>query len=97
MKTINDLTADELRGLIADLQHGVRYNDIKVKYNIPKMVFTPSTISECEKLIAEKDPAPTSTEKKFTGYHSIQHTTQQQHEQLMTLGVNVNEQGHYIW
>lgn len=54
-KTLNQLTIDELKNFILDLQSGVRYNDIKAKYNMPQFVFTNDTIAQCKHLIAEKE------------------------------------------
>lgn len=55
IRTLNDLTVDELKGMISDLQNGVRYNDIKVKYQIPNFIFTRDTMIQCRDLITERD------------------------------------------
>lgn len=61
-RTLNDLTVEELRGLITDLQCGMRYNDIKAKYQTPSLIFTADTISTCENLIsAKRQAAPITT------------------------------------
>lgn len=66
-KTLNQLTIDELQNFILDLQSGVRYNDIKAKYNMPQFVFTNDTIAQCKQLILEKKfTEPRKTVKPLT-------------------------------
>lgn len=55
-RTLNDFTTEELHNLIADLQAGVRYNDLKIKYSIPYFTFTTNTISDCKDIIAKREP-----------------------------------------
>lgn len=60
-RTLNDFSVEELKNLISDLQIGVRYNDLKIKYSIPGFAFTPNTIAECKALIAQKTPKASIT------------------------------------
>ena len=94
-KTIKELTIEELNSIVTDLEKGVRYNDVKAKYNLASNAVNANTIAECRKLIAElTPPAPART---FTGYYGVEHTTPEEHEQLLALGVIVDEDGNYCW
>jgi hypothetical protein len=89
-RTLNDLSVEELRGVIADLNANVRYNDIKTKYGLVQMSFTANTIPECEKLIAEKSV------KKFTGFLNI-HSDPVLQQKAIDGGATVDANGNYIW
>lgn len=95
IKTLNDLEPNELRGIISDLKKGVRYNEIKQKYNMPKLVFTTNTIAECEKLIAEKEPV--QLPKKCTGVANINNQTEEQKAALLHSGATIDKEGYFVW
>lgn len=60
-RTLNELTLEELKSLLSDLNQGIRYNDLKIKYNLNILNY--SSTAECKKLIEEKSPkaAPAAT------------------------------------
>ena len=95
-KTIKELTVEELRQVVSDLKSGVRYNEIKTKYNLASNAVSANTITECEKLIAELTPAPAAP-KQFTGFYGIKNTTPEEHKDLIARGVTVDENGYYCW
>lgn len=67
-KIINELTVDELKNLLADLEQGIAYNDIKAKYDLGFTKFNDEFKVECNKLIAEKSfekKGMSDYEKKF--------------------------------
>lgn len=94
-KIIKELTIDELKNVVTDLEKGMKYNDVKAKYNLASNAVNYNTIAECKKLIEELTPTPEPT--KFTGYYGIQHTTPEEHEHLLSIGVIVDENGYYCW
>lgn len=95
MKAIKDLTIDELKNVVTDLEKGVKYNEVKAKYNLASNAVNYNTIAECKKLIEELTPTPEPT--KCTGYYGVKHTTPEEHAKLLACGVKVSEQGYYIW
>lgn len=92
MRTIKELTVEELQNVIKDLQNGARYNDVKAKYNLVPTAVSASTISECEKLLAELQPK----EKKFTGYLNTSSDPVLQ-QKALDGGARVDANGNYIW
>lgn len=94
-KILNDLSVEELQSIINDLQHGVRYNDIKAKYNLAPNAVTANTLHDCEKLLSEKQPV--EKEKKCTGIYGIKNTTPEEHAELIAIGVKVDKNGYYVW
>lgn len=95
MKTIKDLTIDELKNVVTDLEKGVRYNDVKAKYSLASNAVTANTIAECKKLIEELTPTPEPT--KCTGFYGIKNTTPEEHADLIARGVTVDKNGFYCW
>lgn len=95
MKTIKDLTIDELKNVVTDLEKGMKYNDVKTKYSLASNAVNYNTIADCKKLIDELTPTPEPT--KCTGCYGIQHTTPEEHEKLLSIGVIVDKDGHYCW
>lgn len=95
-KTIKELTIDELKNVVTDLENGVRYNDVKAKYNLASNAVNASTIVDCKKLIEELTPT-TPEPKRCTGYFGIQHTSPEEREKLLAHGVIVDEDGNYCW
>lgn len=93
-KTIKELTIEELNNVVTDLEKGVRYNDVKAKYNLASNAVNANTIAECKKLIAEMTPAPT---KSFTEFFGVKHTSPEEHKKLIARGVTVDENGYYCW
>lgn len=96
MKTIKDLTIEELKNVVADLEKGTKYNDVKAKYGLASNAVNYNTLAECKKLIEELKPTPDTT-KKFTGYFGVKNTTPEQHKYLLSIGVQVDENGYYVW
>lgn len=94
-KTIKELTIDELKNVVADLEKGMKYNEVKAKYNLASNAVSYNTIAECKKLIEEMTPAPEPA--KSTGYYGIKNTTPEEHNELIALGVTVDENGFYCW
>ena len=98
MKTIKDLTIEELNNVVTDLEKGVRYNDIKAKYNLANNAVNANTITECKKLIAELTPAPEPEERdslKLLAHVSNQ--TEEQKEELLRYGATINKGGYYVF
>ena len=94
-KTIKELTLNELQNVVSDLEKGVRYNEIKTKYNLASNAVSANTLTECKKLIAELTPA--TPVRTFTGYYNTKHTTPEEHNELLALGVIVDADGNYCW
>ena len=92
MRTIRELSVEELQNVIKDLQFGARYNDVKTKYNLAPNAVSANTITECEKLLAELQPK----EKKFTGYLSVNSDPVLQQKALAG-GAKVDANGYYVW
>lgn len=94
-KTIKELNLNELKSVVTDLEKGVRYNEIKTKYDLASNAVSANTLAECRKLIAELTPdAPVKT---FSGFYNTKHTTLEQQNELIAAGVIVDKEGNFVW
>lgn len=94
-RTLNDLTIDELKGVKHDLQLGVRYNEVKAKYNLASNAVNADTIGICSKLIFEKTPVEPEPEKKDIA--RLSNTTSELQKELYNCGGKVDSEGRFYW